>query len=72
MPVTAREAVIAQGLLSFEDLVGLTDKDIKNVCTNAKKSGGTALKTLLANWVAGGNMPLMIANPGAPVGSIHK
>ena len=69
LPVTVREAIIAQGMSSFDDFIGLTDKDMKDVCSNAKKPGGTIPNP---NWVAGGNMPPTITNPGAPVGFIHE
>jgi hypothetical protein len=69
VPVVTREAVILQGISSFEDFVGLTDKDVQDICSNAKKPGGTIQNP---NWVAGGNIPLMIPNPGAQVGFIYE
>jgi hypothetical protein len=60
----AREVVIAQGLSSFEDFVGL-----KGICSNAKKPGGTIPNP---NWVAEGNMPQMTLNSGALVRFIHE
>jgi hypothetical protein len=40
VPVTVREAVITQGMSSFEDFLGLSDKDIKDICDSAKRPGG--------------------------------
>jgi hypothetical protein len=65
----AREAFIAQGLSSLEDFVGLTDEDITSMCSNARKPGGIIQNP---EWVAGGNMPQMIPNPGAQVGHFHE
>jgi hypothetical protein len=55
VPVVAREAIIAQVLSSFEDFECLIDQDMRDVCANARKPGGTIQNP---NWVAGGgNMP---------------
>jgi hypothetical protein len=69
VPIVAREAIIAQGLSSFKDFVGLTDQYMKDICTNAKRPGGAIQNP---KWVAGDNMPQMIPNPGALVGFIHE
>jgi hypothetical protein len=69
VPVEAREALIRQGLSSFDDLIGLTDKDVKGICSNAKEPGGTIQNP---NWVAGGNMPQMIPNQAHLLGSFTR
>jgi hypothetical protein len=71
IPVLVREAVIAQGLSSFNDFIGLSDTDVKYVCMNAMRPGGSIQNP---NWVVGannGNMPELITNPGAAVGKFH-
>jgi hypothetical protein len=36
-----RNALNDQGLVSIDDLANLTEKDIANICSNARKPGGT-------------------------------
>ena len=69
IPVVTREAFINQGITAFDDLIYITDKDVKDMCSNAKKPGGTIPNP---NYVAGGNMPAFIPNPGAQVGFLHE
>jgi hypothetical protein len=61
-----------QGLDGFDVLITLTDKDIKELCTNVRKPGGTIPNPAYdaANPVAG--VPLTLPNPGVPMGLPHE
>jgi hypothetical protein len=64
----ARRALKAQGLVGLRDFIGLTKDDIKNICTNVRKPGGT-----IPNPNAGGrNQPAFIPNPGVQLGHIFE
>ncbi len=69
IPLLVRDAVIAQGLSSFDDFIGLSDSDVKNVCTNDMRPGGSIQNPA---WVVDGIMPQFITNPGAAVGKFHE
>lgn len=63
-----------QGLTDFDDLVALSDPDIKAICTNLKKPGGTIENPV---WVATavanrGTIPQFIPNPGVTLGFLHE
>ena len=47
--VEVRNALNVQGLTALTDFVSLTDKDIKNICANVRKPGGTIVNPLAAN-----------------------
>jgi hypothetical protein len=69
VPVVAREAIMSQGMTSFDEFIGLSDKDMQNLLANVKSPGGSIVNP---NWVAGGNLPPTIRNPGAKVGYVHE
>ena len=69
MPVVAREAVISQGISSFDGFIGLTDKDMKGLLSNVKTPGGNIQNP---NWVVGGPMAQMIRNSGASIGYLSE
>jgi hypothetical protein len=63
-----RAALNQQGLEAFGDFDGLTDKDIKNICANVRKPGGT-----IPNPNAGAaNQPATITNPGVHLGYVFE
>jgi hypothetical protein len=63
-PQALAHALNAQGLDGFDILVNLTDKDIKDMCANVRKPGGTIANPAYdaANPVAG--VPPTVPNPG--------
>jgi hypothetical protein len=63
-----RSAINQQGLQAFADFESLTDKDIKNICANARKPGGTIVNPNAA--VA--NQPAVINNPGVQLGYVYE
>ena len=63
-----RDALNQQGLEGFDDFVSLTDKDIKNICANIRKPGGTIPNPNAA--VAG--QPPVISNPGVQIGYVYE
>ena len=65
-----RDALNAQGLISVSDFEGLTEEDIAEICSNARKPGGTINNPAydVANPVAG--VPATITNPGVLVGHV--
>jgi hypothetical protein len=69
VPVVAREAVMSQGVTSFEDFIGLTDKDMQGLLKNVRTPGGNMQNP---NWVPGGAMPQVIRNSGAPIGYVNE
>jgi hypothetical protein len=63
-----RAALNQQGLDAFGDFNGLTGKDIKNICANVWKHGGT-----IPNPNAGvANQPDTITNPGVHLDYVLK
>jgi hypothetical protein len=67
-------ALNAQGLDGFDILVNLTDKDVKEMCANVRKPGGTILNPA---FDAAGNPPVArvaatIPNPGVLMGLPHE
>jgi hypothetical protein len=67
-PEDLSRALNAQGLDSFDTLATLTDKDVKEVCSNVRKPGGTIPNPVFdaENPVAG--VPATIPNPGVSMG----
>jgi hypothetical protein len=67
-PEDLSRALNAQGLDAFDVLTTLTDKDVKEMCGNVRKPGGTIPNPAYdaANPVAG--VPLTIPNPGVSMG----
>ena len=65
-------AINQQGLQSITDLIHLTDDNISEVCSNARKHGGTIANPAFdpANPVAG--VPATICNPGVLIGHIFE
>ena len=65
-----RDALNAQGLISIGDFEGLTEDDIAEICSNARKPGGTIVNPDYdpVNPVAG--VPPNITNPGVLVGHV--
>jgi hypothetical protein len=63
-----RDALNQQGLEALADFDGLTDKDIKNICANARKPGGTIPNPN----VAVANQPVVINNPGVQLGYVYE
>jgi hypothetical protein len=63
-----RDTLNQQGLEALPDFDGLTDKDIKNICANAHKPGGT-IPNLNA---AVANQPVVINNPGVQLGYVYE
>jgi hypothetical protein len=41
VPVVAREAIMSQGMTSFDEFIGLSDKDMQNLLANVKSPGGS-------------------------------
>jgi hypothetical protein len=62
------QALNAQGLDGFDVLVNLTDKDIKEMCANVRKPGGTIPNPA---YDAVG-VPATIPNPGILMGLPHE
>jgi hypothetical protein len=71
-PQTLAHALNAQGLDGFDILINLMDKDIKEMCTNVRKPGGTIPNPAFdaANPVPG--VPATIPNPGVSMGLPHE
>jgi hypothetical protein len=71
-PQTLAHALNAQGLDGFDILINLTDKDIKEMCTNVRNPGGTIPNPAFdaANPVPG--VPATIPNPGVSMGLPHE
>ena len=67
---SVRDALNGQGLTSISDFQGLSENDIAEICTNARKPGGTIPNPAYdaANPVAG--IPTTIQNPGVLVGHV--
>ena len=67
---SVRDALNAQGLISIGDFEGLTEDDIAEICSNARKPGGTIVNPDYdpVNPVAG--VPPNITNPGVLVGHV--
>jgi hypothetical protein len=66
-------ALNAQGLTSIDELCSLTEKDIVNICANARKPGGTIPNPVFdQNEDEGIIVPERIANPGVLVGHLHE
>ena len=67
-----RNAINQQGLQSITDLIHLTDDDISEVCSNARKPGGTIANPVFdpANPIA--RVPTTIPNPGVLIGHIFE
>jgi hypothetical protein len=60
-----RAALYDQGLLIMDSFVNLTDKDVDQMCTNVRKPGSTINNPPVAR------VPVMIPNPGLPIGHIQ-
>ena len=58
-----RTAINDQGLTRIDDFIGLTDQDIKDLCDNIRKPGGTIPNP---NATVAGQPPT-IPNPGQPI-----
>ena len=58
-----RTAINDQNLTRVDDFIGLTDQDIKDLCDNIRKPGGTIPNP---NATVAGQPPT-IANPGQPI-----
>ena len=58
-----RTAINDQGLTRIDDFIGLTNQDIKNLCDNIRKQGGTIPNP---NATVAGQPPT-ITNPGQPI-----
>ena len=65
-------ALNAQGLQNIDDFLTLMDDDIGDICTNARKPGGTIPNPAhnLANPVAG--IPVMIPHLGILIGHMYQ
>ena len=61
-----REALLDEGLDGFENFIGLTEDDIKDICKNVRKPGGD-----IPNPNNAAGQPARIPNPGAPVTNPH-
>lgn len=65
-----RTALRNQGLTNFDDFTTLTEEDVEEICSNVRKPGGMMANP---NYNAGvQNQPLVIANPGVPLGHIYE
>lgn len=62
--VNLRAAIRNQGILSFNDFIGMEEDDIKSITTNIRKPGGTLPRPTRANPDA------TIVNPGISVGHV--
>jgi hypothetical protein len=63
-----RNALNGQGLTSFADFAALQKSDIKNICANIRKPGGTVRNPNATQR----NQPATIPNPGLPLGHIYE
>lgn len=65
-----RAALNTQGLQSLDDFIALTEKDIDDICSNARKPGGTIANPAFdaANSVPG--VPPFLPNAGVQIGHI--
>lgn len=69
-----RDAIIAEGVTNITDLATLSDDEVKSICTNIRKPGGTTENPVYVAAVAAGgaaavdvNIPQRIPNPGIAV-----
>jgi hypothetical protein len=68
MDQALRDALNAQGLMSFNAFASLKDDDIKQICANIRKPGGTIANPNAA--ISG--QPPTIPNPGIAIGHVTK
>lgn len=68
-PEDLRNALFGQGLDNVNDLLGMTDSDIEDLCNNIRKPGGLILNDYHA---INPDLPEYVPNPGTAVGRIYQ
>jgi hypothetical protein len=61
-----------QGLTSIDDFISLTEDDIGDVCTIARKPGGMIPNPALLRRAPIAGLPPTIPNPGVLIGHLHE
>jgi hypothetical protein len=68
----SRVALNNQVLQSFDDFLMLTEKDISNICTHIRKSGGTVPNPVHKAAAPVAGVPPLIPNPGIQFGHAYE
>ena len=70
--VEARMALNNQGLTSFDDFLLLTEDDISDLCSIARKPGGNIPNPAFNRRNPVPGVPATIPNPGVLIGHLHE
>lgn len=66
-----RSALNVEGLQSLDDFVSLSEKDIDDICSNARKPGGLIPNPAYDPTTAVAGIGPTMANPGVQIGHLH-
>ena len=68
-PAVIRAALVVQGVDNINGLLGMTEEDVDDLCSNIRKPGGLMPNPARAN---NARAPEFIPNLGTAVGRVHQ